>query len=71
MRRVTASVEIAAPISETWAVLKDLTAMREYMPGLKSVTITSQQTEGVGASRHCVFQDGVQLTERVVEWREA
>lgn len=70
MNRVQASVTIGAPPERVWAVLSDLTAMRAYLPGLRSVRLLSGPEAGVGAVRHCVFEDGVELTERVTDWQE-
>lgn len=70
MRQVEQAIEISAPSGAVWDVLSDLTAMQHYMPGATSVRITSDEAEGVGAARHCVFSDGVELAERVVEWDE-
>lgn len=68
MHDIQASVHIDAPRERVWAVLSDLTAMRAYMPGLERVDLVSDTVQGVGATRHCVFGDGVELTERVIAW---
>lgn len=68
MNELHSSVQIAAPAEQVWPVLSDLTAMRAYMPGLKSVEVVSDPQSGIGATRHCVFGDGVELTERVTAW---
>ncbi|MDX1418874.1 MAG: SRPBCC family protein [Rubricoccaceae bacterium] len=70
MNDVQRSVTIDAPRDRVWDVLSDLTAMRAYMPGLASVEHVGEAERGVGAARHCVFADGVELTERVTDWRE-
>ena len=70
MRTIESSVHIQAPPERVWGVLSDLTAMRAYMPGLESVALTSGEARGVGAARHCVFEDGVELHEQVVSWTE-
>lgn len=70
MNSVQASTTIDAPPEHVWAVLSDLTAMRAYLPGLASVRLLSGPEAGVGAARHCVFEDGVELTECVTDWRD-
>ena len=70
MRQVEQHIEVAASAEAVWAVLADLTSMRHYMPRTESVKITSDGSQGIGAARYCVFADGVELGERVVEWDE-
>lgn len=50
-------------------MLRDLRATEAYMPGITSVDFVGEAMEGLGATRHCRFDDGVELVERVVEWR--
>lgn len=68
MRTVEQSIDIEASPEAVWEVLSDLTAMRAYLHGVKSVDIVSDSSEGVGATRYCVFEDGIELEERVIEW---
>lgn len=70
MRTASAEITIQRPPAAVWAILSDLTAMRAYMPGIESVALTSEHATGEGASRHCVFEDGIELDERVVAWDE-
>jgi len=70
LHQVESRITIDASPERIWEVLSDLTAMRDYMPGIETVALTSERSEGVGASRHCVFKDGVELSERVAQWRE-
>lgn len=70
MNQIDSEITIRATRERTWEVLSDLTAMRDYMPGVATVTLTSEAPSGVGAARHCVFEDGVELSERVTEWRD-
>lgn len=68
MPELQASVPIDRPRREVLATLQDLTAMRAYMPGLIQVQLTSDVAQGVGATRHCKFEGGVELHERVITW---
>lgn len=70
MNSVEDRIRIDAPAERTWAVLSDLTAMREYMPGVQEVRMLSESGSGAGATRHCRFEDGIELTERVTDWHE-
>lgn len=70
MRKIQSQVIINKAQEQVWDVLSDLTAMGNYMPGVKDVHFTSDNKYGVGASRHCTFDDGVELYERVLQWHE-
>lgn len=70
MRTVTSHVTIDRPPDAVWRILADLTAMGQYMPGIATVRLTSTSPNGIGAARHCVFDDGVELEERVTHWEE-
>ena len=69
MNEVRSSIRVAVSKQRAWEVLSDLTAMGKYMPGIAEVRFTSDSVDGVGAARHCRFKDGVELFERVVEWK--
>lgn len=68
MRELQSQITINKSIDEVWTILSDLTAMGNYMPGIQSVDFTSDAKHGVGAARHCVFEDGIELHERVLNW---
>ena len=70
MHTLQDEIHIDAPAERTWAVLSDITAMRDYMPGVCEVRLESDSSSGTGATRHCEFEGGIELTERVVEWHE-
>ncbi len=70
MREIQSQVTIDKPQAQVWDILSDITAMGNYMPGIKEVHFTSENKEGVGAARHCTFEDGVELHERVLRWQE-
>jgi hypothetical protein len=68
------TVQARAPIPlsrETcWEKLRDLTLAKHYVPGLTDSVLTTEQKEGVGASRvvtHRLFGD---MDETVVKWDE-
>lgn len=70
MNQLSEQIRIDASPERVWGALSDITTMRSYMPGISEVQLRSESSSGVGAIRHCVFEDGVELTERVLEWRE-
>ena len=70
MKEIQAQVTINKPTDDVWKILSDLTAMGNYMPGIQNVYFTSDSKSGVGAARHCIFEDGIELSERVIKWDE-
>jgi ribosome-associated toxin RatA of RatAB toxin-antitoxin module len=68
--RVFASARIPLPIETCWEKFRDLTRATDYVPGLTNTVITSENKEGVGASRivsHSQFGD---MNETVTVWDE-
>ena len=68
MAHIASQITIQRSKEDLWNILSNLTAMQQYMPGIKEVRFTSDERQGVGAARHCTFNDGVQLFEEVVAW---
>ena len=67
---VRAAAPIPLPIEACWEKFRDLTRAKDYVPGLTDTVITTEKTEGVGASRivsHAQFGD---MNETVVQWDE-
>ncbi len=62
-------VSVAMPRSEVWQLLADLSLAHHYVPGLTGTEITSEQQQGLGASRQ-VFSKRPPMDETVVEWQE-
>jgi uncharacterized protein YndB with AHSA1/START domain len=55
LNRVTTVVEVAATPDEVWAVLADNERWPEWFPAAKACRTTSNQAEGVGATRWMHF----------------
>ncbi|MEM7409139.1 MAG: SRPBCC family protein [Myxococcota bacterium] len=70
MREVTARARIALPQATCWEKLCDFTRALEYVPGLTSLEVTTEQREGVGASRVVVHETTGAMNETVTEWTE-
>lgn len=70
MKEVQSQIRINASPAEVWHVLGDITNMRHYMLGISQVKLLSDTPNGVGAARHCTFEDGIELHERVISWQE-
>lgn len=58
MPHVTNTVEINAPVDEVWAVLGDLTATRDWLPGVVAASLD-------GSTRVCAMADGSTVAEQI------
>jgi ribosome-associated toxin RatA of RatAB toxin-antitoxin module len=67
---VRAASRIELPIESCWDNLRDLTRARHYVPGLTDTVVTTDQREGVGASRIVTHKQFGEMNETVVEWDE-
>jgi carbon monoxide dehydrogenase subunit G len=69
MTRFSYEIWIDAPRETVWAKIADLGAIQEYHPGVSRSYYTSEEREGIGASRHCDLLPFGEVEERIVEWR--
>jgi carbon monoxide dehydrogenase subunit G len=69
MTRFSNEIWIDAPRETVWAKIADLGAIQDYHPGVSSSFYTSEEREGLGASRHCDLLPFGEVEERIVEWR--
>lgn len=68
--KADAEVIVNLPRAEVWQRLRDLSIAHKYVPGLRDCRLTTEQKEGVGASRRVYASSGMELDETVVEWNE-
>lgn len=66
----TARVVINMPREQAWDLLKNLSLAHHYVPNLTGTEITTEKTEGVGASRRVFQTSGKGMDETVAEWNE-
>jgi hypothetical protein len=65
------AIEINQPKDKVWKALADFGHICHGHPAVSKSFITSNQKEGVGATRHCDFtMMGASAEEKVVEWNE-
>jgi uncharacterized protein YndB with AHSA1/START domain len=62
------SVCIEAPVSAVWRVLADIGTIERWHPGVKRSRATND-TRGLGGSRHCDLAAGSYLDEEVIVWK--
>lgn len=68
--KADAEVVVNLPRAEVWQRLRDLSIAHKYVPGLRDCRLTTEQKEGVGASRRVYATSGMELDETVTEWNE-
>lgn len=67
MIRVMASSVINAPVQEVWALVRDFSAISEWLPGLASSVLDKGGTAtGIGSTRRLVFADGGKMREKLL-----
>lgn len=62
-------IEIKLDREQAWAKLREFAAADNYVQGLTSVEITTEASEGVGASRRVHQGKKLVLDETVTEWK--
>ena len=71
MTKITREIEINAPKEKVWQAIAKFGDICHASPGVLKSHVTSQQQEGVGATRHCDFaMMGATAEEKVTEWNE-
>lgn len=70
MSTITGSVRINAPKDKVWEILSDFGGVINYNPGLSNSYSTSENNQGVGATRHCDLLPMGSIEERILEWNE-
>jgi len=65
------TIYIDAAPDQVWRALADFGNIARYNPGVPQSYVTSDQAEGVGATRHCdLAMAGASLEERIIDWQE-
>lgn len=67
---VSARAAIPLPIEVCWEKLRDLSRAASYVPGLVGCVVTTEQREGVGASRRVTSRQFGDMDETVIAWDE-
>lgn len=70
MQTVSAEFEVELSIADAWERLRDLSCPDMYVQGLTAVEITTEQRQGVGASRRVTQGKSFKLDETVTEWQQ-
>lgn len=70
MTTITRSITIDAPSTEVWAALADFGNIAVFNPAVKQSKLTSDQPNGLGATRECVLAPVGVVQERITSWEE-
>jgi ligand-binding SRPBCC domain-containing protein len=70
MNEVAAELLVDIRPEDAWERLRDLGKAHLYVPGIIDTKITTEQTEGVGASRQVFSKPRPPMDETVVAWEE-
>jgi carbon monoxide dehydrogenase subunit G len=71
MRSIQVNRRILSAPAKVWAVLADFPNIANWNTGVTNSFATTDNTEGVGAHRHCDLAPFGELEETVKEWDEA
>jgi len=69
MPEFSSTIHIDAPRSQVWDAIADLGGVQTFHPGVTKSYYTSEQTEGVGASRRCELKPVGSVDEHAIDWR--
>ena len=61
--------KIAAPVNEVWQALGEIGDIYRWNPGVQASHTTSEEGEGLGATRYCDLGGKNYLDEEVVVWQ--
>lgn len=67
---VESSVRINASSEKVWEILDDFGGVEKYSSGVNKSQIVGEKDSGLGAIRHCIFQDKTSVHEEIVEYEE-
>ena len=70
MTKIIKEIEINAAKTKVWSVLADIGAVENYNPVVTKSYSTSENKQGLGASRHCDLLPMGSVEEKIVEWDE-
>lgn len=71
MTQIKRQVKINAPKEKVWKAIASFGDICHASPSVLKSHVTSEQKEGVGATRHCDFaMMGATAEERILEWEE-
>ena len=71
MTTISRKIEINASKEEVWKAIAKFGDICHGSPGVLTSHVTSEQQEGVGATRHCDFaMMGATAEERITAWKD-
>jgi hypothetical protein len=67
---ITGDIQIEASKERVWEAIADLGSIQDFHPEVTRPYYTSEQREGVGASRHCDLKPFGSVEERAIGWED-
>ena len=67
--QVKSTVNIYAPMQQSWQVLRNFTEV-SWAPGVKSSHAIGKSELGIGAGRHCALEGFGEIDEYITHWSE-
>jgi mxaD protein len=69
--KVVKNVNVAAPVDQVWAAVKDFDSLNKWHPGFSSDEIQKGENSKVGAVRKLTVKDGPSFTEELLAFDDA
>jgi ribosome-associated toxin RatA of RatAB toxin-antitoxin module len=69
-QKIEKTMRVNLPADQLWAVVNDFGGLHQYSPAIASSPIQGDKKTGLGAKRKCVFHNGNDLLEEIVDYRE-
>ena len=70
LTKIIKEIEINESKAKVWSVLADIGAIENFNPSVTKSYSTSENKQGIGASRHCDLLPMGSVEERIIEWEE-
>ena len=70
MTTFQSSIRINSNPEDVWAIIKDLSGVKKFSPGVSDAFYITDKREGLGAARRCVLLPMGEVDEEVLAWDE-
>ena len=70
MAKLTDNITIDAPRDAVWEILADFGGVAKFNPTVSASKLTSERSQGIGATRECRLRPFGVIEERAIHWHE-
>ncbi len=67
---VEKTLKVNIPAPKIWQILEDFSSVERFATTIKTSPILNGKNSGLGAKRLCTFNDGSNLVEEIIEFKE-